>query len=292
MRRFETVIPLEFEGRTVETVLRRLLGLSPTRIKRTKFLPEGILLDGQRVFTNHPVRGGQTITVNLPELEENCLLPTEGEVKVVYEDSWLLCVDKPAGLAVHPGPGHYADTLGNRLSWLFEQRGESIVFRPVNRLDIGTSGLMLVAKSAQSHEALQTILHTDDFRREYLALTTTSPHTDRGRIDAPIGAVEGELNKYYVTQMGKHAVTEYEMVSQKNGLCLLRLALHTGRTHQIRVHMAYLGCPLLGDKVYGGRACLDRPALHSHYIRLKHPFSGHWLDLRSPLPEDMRGVLG
>lgn len=275
----------------METVLRRVLGLSPTRIKRAKFLPEGILLEGQRVFTNTPVHAGQKIMVNLPELEENCLLATEGPVELVYEDPWLLCVNKPAGLAVHPGPGHYADTLGNRLTWLFRQRGEDFVFRPVNRLDIGTSGLMLVAKTAEAHERLQAILHTEDFCREYLALTTQSPQPEQGRVDAPIGPVEGALDLYYVTQNGKPAQTDYRVLEHRPGGYLLRLRLHTGRTHQIRVHMAHLGCPLLGDKEYGGPCGLERPALHAWSIRLRHPFTGEALCWRAELPEDMREVL-
>ena len=275
----------------MEAALRKLLGLSPTRIKRAKFLPDGILLDGERVFTNAVVHSGQLITVNLPELEENCLLPTEGAVDVVYEDRWLLCVNKPAGLAVHPGPGHYADTLGNRLTWLLRQRGEDLVFRPVNRLDIGTSGLMLIAKSAEAHERLQAMLHTSDFCRQYLAVTTRPPQPEQGRVDAPIGPVDGALNLYYVTQNGKPAQTDYQVVGKYPGGCLLQLQLHTGRTHQIRVHMAHLGCPLLGDKDYGGQARLSRPALHSWMIRLKHPFTGERLCWQAQLPEDMREVL-
>ena len=286
MRVFEAIVPPELEGATVERVLRRVLRLSPTRIKRAKFRPDGILLDGQRAFTNQIVRTGQTITVNLQELEENCLLSTPGPVEVVWEDAWLLAVNKPAGLAVHPGPGHYADTLGNRLSWLFEQRGEPFVFRPVNRLDKGTSGLMLVAKSAEAHERLQALLHTPEFIREYAALTTRVPQPPSGVVDAPIGKVPGELNKYYVTQNGKRAVTDYEVVARRGETALLRLELLTGRTHQIRVHMAHLGCPLLGDRLYGGKEGLDRPALHARRIRLHHPFTGAWLVLTAPMPGD------
>lgn len=291
MRRFEAIVPPELEGKTVEVVLRRALGLSPTRIKRAKFQPDGILLDGLRVFTNAVVHSGQEITVNLPELEENCLLPAEGAVEVVYEDHWLLCVNKPAGLAVHPGPGHYADTLGNRLTWLFRQRGEELVFRPVNRLDIGTSGLMLIAKSAEAHERLQAMLHTEAFCREYLAITTQKPMPEQGRVDAPIGPVEGELNLYYVTRNGKSAQTEYQVVGEYPQGYLLHLQLHTGRTHQIRVHMAHLGCPLLGDKDYGGQPGLSRPALHSWSIRLNHPFTGEQLRWQAGLPKDMREAL-
>ena len=276
----------------METALRRLLGLSPTRIKRCKFRPDGILLDGTRVNTRQSVHAGQMIMVNLPEQEETTLLPTPGTVDILYEDGYFLCVNKPAGLSVHPGPGHYADTLGNRLTWLFQQRGETLVFRPVNRLDIGTSGAMLVAKSAQAHERLQQKLHTPEFERTYLALVSNCPEPEQGTIDAPIGPVAGELNQYYVTSAGKPARTDYRVLARYEGAALVELKLHTGRTHQIRVHMAHMGCPLLGDKVYGGVEGFGRPALHSRSIRLKHPFTGTWLELTAPLPQDFASVVG
>ena len=291
MRTFEAVVPETMDGLTVDKVLRRCLGLSPTRIKRAKFHPNGILLDGRRVFTDHVVHTGQKIMVNLPEQEETELLPTPGAVEILYEDDWLLAVNKPAGLATHPGPGHYADTLGNRVTWLFRQRGQTHVFRPVNRLDKGTSGILLLAKRAQSHEALQALLHTPRFQREYLALTDRCPMPETGVVDAPIGSVPGELNKYYVTYSGKAAITRYETVGTRTGITLVRLRLDTGRTHQIRVHMSHIGCPLLGDKVYGGSGGLDRPALHSRRVRLHHPFTGAWMELTAPLPAEF-GQLG
>ena len=291
MRKFEGIVPGRLDGKPVEKVLRQVLGLSPTRIKRAKFLPDGILVDGVRVFTDHIVHTGQKIMVNLPEQEETQLVPTPGGVDILYEDDWLLAVNKPAGLATHPGPGHYADTLGNRVTWLFAQRGERHVFRPVNRLDKGTSGILLLAKSAESHERLQNLLHTPKFHREYLALTHCCPSPEFGVVDAPIAAVQGELNKYYVNKNGKHAITDYEVLYTGKSVTLLRLLLHTGRTHQIRVHMAHIGCPLLGDKVYGGADGLDRPALHSLKIRLTHPFTGEVLELTAPVPEDMSAIM-
>jgi len=290
MRVFETVVPEELDGCRVETVLRRTLGLSVTRIKRAKFRPDGILLEGVRARTDQVVRAGQKLELHLPEQEISSLAPTPGAVDIVYEDPWLLAVNKPAGLPVHPGPGHYADTLGNRLTWLFRQRGEELVLRPVNRLDKGTSGLMLLAKSAQAHEALQGRLHTGAFCREYLALTCRAPSPAAGVVDAPIAPVEGALNRYEVRPSGKRAVTEYETVAVRPDGALLRLRLHTGRTHQIRVHMAYLGCPLLGDGAYGGAPVLDRPALHARRVRLEHPFTGETLALDAPLPGDLRSL--
>lgn len=286
MRVFEIRISPELEGCTVEQVMRRGLHLSPTRIKRAKFAPDGILLEGELVFSDHRVSQGQCLVVTLPERSTVVLDQTPGGVDILYEDDWLLVLNKPAGLPVHPGPGHYADTLGNRLSWVLGQRGEQLPFRPVNRLDKGTSGIMLAAKSAEAHEALQNLLHTDGFCREYLALTRRPPQPPRGQIDAPIGPVPGELNRYQVDQGGKIARTDYDTLEARGDGTLLRLKLHTGRTHQIRVHLAFLGCPLLGDTEYGGEPVLDRPALHSWRVVLRHPFTGEPFQWTAPLPED------
>ena len=286
MRVFEIRIPPELEGCTVEQVMRRGLHLSATRIKRAKFSPDGIRLEGERVFSDRRVSYGQHLMVTLPERSTVVLDQTPGSVDILYEDQWLLVLNKPAGLPVHPGPGHYADTLGNRLSWVLGQRGEQLPFRPVNRLDQGTSGLMLAAKSAEAHEALQNMLHTEEFCREYLALTRRTPHPPRGQIDAPMGPVPGELNRYQVDKAGKPACTDYDTLESRENGALLRLKLHTGRTHQIRVHLAFLGCPLLGDTEYGGEPVMDRPALHSWRVLLRHPFTGESLQWTAPLPQD------
>jgi 23S rRNA pseudouridine1911/1915/1917 synthase len=291
VRTFETVISEQWDQCTVEKVLRRELGLSVTRIKRAKFRPDGILLDGKRVNTVQRVSAGQVLQLNLPELEESDFVPTAGEVAIAYEDQWLMVIDKPAGLAMYPGPGHYADTLGNRFVWLMQQRGEQCAFRPVNRLDIGTSGLLVAVKSADAHEALQKILHTDAFQRTYWALTEHAPQSEQGVIDAPIAPIAGELNRYTVVADGKPAQTEYQVLRKGTAATLVQLRLFTGRTHQIRVHMAHIGCPLLGDALYGGGDGLSRPALHSKFLRLRHPFTGEWLELESATPADFRSFL-
>ena len=288
MRLFEKTITEKENGWTAEQVLRRSLGLSTTRIKRAKFRPDGILLDGVRINTAQQVRLGQHLELHLPELEENCLESVPGAVDIIYEDEWLLVVNKPAGLPVHPGPGHYADTLGNRLAGFYRQRGKELVFRPVNRLDKGTSGLMLCAKRAESHEALQNLLHTDEFQRDYLALLSRAPRPPKGTVDTPIAPVPGALNCYRTDPEGKNAKTDYVTLQSRSDGALVQLRLHTGRTHQIRVHMASIGCPVLGDVQYGGDPTLSRPALHSWRVRLVHPFLREHMVWTAPFPNEFR----
>ena len=160
----------------------------------------------------------------------------------------------------------------------------------MNRLDRGTSGLMLAAKRPEAHEALQGLLHTEDFVREYLALTSGAPEPARGEVAAPIAPVPGALNRYRVDGHGKAARTAYETLERRGDAALVRLRLYTGRTHQIRVHMAHLGCPLLGDEVYGGPPGPQWPALHSWRIRLRHPFTGQTLQWTAPLPAELRAL--
>lgn len=280
------VLPVH-SGCTVEQVLRRGLGLSKTQLKRAKFYEEGILLDGIRVNSNRRVLSGQQITVHVPEREQSQVIPTPGPVCIRFEDQWFTVVEKPAGIAVHPGRGHYGDTLGNYLTWHYQQQGTSLVLRLVNRLDIGTSGLLILAKSAESHAKLQRLLHTEACQRHYLALCCGEPPQHAGRINAPIAPQPGALNAYQVSPSGLPAETRYRVLERRGRYCLVWLTLCTGRTHQIRVHLASLGCPLVGDSCYGGDRALRWPALHSCCIQLRHPFTGVRHQMVSPLPEKL-----
>lgn len=287
MRRCEITLTSEENGWTVEQVMTRTLRLSKTKRKRAKFFPGGILLDGRSARTTERVMAGQRLTVTVPEREEGAVVPTEGEVAILYEDEWLLVADKPAGMSVHPGPGHYTDTLGNYLAWHYRSLGQPFVLRLVNRLDKGTSGLLVAAKSAEAHERLTALLHTGGFVRRYLAVCQGGPPEMEGTVTLPIGKRPNTLNEYEVRPDGLPAETSYRVLEQKGEHTLLSLTLHTGRTHQIRVHMAALGCPLAGDAVYGSGGAPGRPALHSCLIELCHPFTGKPLRWESALPREL-----
>ena len=287
------LITPELAGLEVNTLLRRTLGLSGTVLRRVKWLEDGITLDGVRVHVRVRAAEGQTLSVRLTDPEpEPGVVPTEGPLDIVYEDPDLIVLNKAPGVLVHPGHGHFDDTLGNYLMWHYVQTGDESGFHPVHRLDKGTSGLLVAAKHAHAQEKLKNQLHTRQFRRVYLALCDGAPSAPSGAVDAPIGRLEGSPAARAVTADGKPARTRYRVLGARGPRTLVELELDTGRTHQIRVHMAHLGCPLTGDFLYGkpDRA-IDRPALHSSRLELTHPITGERLRFAAPLPADMAALV-
>ena len=265
VRRRSLTVPPERAGQKVDTLLRKVLGLSGTVIRRIKWLEDGILLDGVRVFTSQRVEGGQVLTVRLSDPERRSgVTPAPGPLDIVYEDGDLLVLNKAPGVLVHPGAGHFSDTIGNFLLDYYDKAGIEADFHPVHRLDKGTSGLMVVAKHPHAQEVLKNQLHTAEFRRIYLAVCLGGPAEEAGTVDAPIGMAEGSI-----------------------------VALETGRTHQIRVHMAHLGCPLAGDFLYGteDKDLIPRPALHSSELTIRQPVTGEVLTFTCPLPGDMARLI-
>ena len=284
----------ELAGRDVNSLLRRELGLSGTVLRRIKWLEDGITLDGCRVTVRARAQAGQMLSVRLSDPEDTPQPePAEGPLDVVYEDDDLTVVNKAPGTLVHPSHGHFDDTVGNCLMARWRTAGEAAGFHPVHRLDKGTSGLLVVAKHPYGQERLKNQLHTGDFIRRYLAVCEGCPDPAEGVIDAPIAPVEGSLMAREVRLGGQSARTRYRVLSAHNGRALLVLELDTGRTHQIRVHMAHIGHPLTGDFLYGteDRELIPRPALHSWQVELTHPVTGARLALEAPLPEDMQKLI-
>lgn len=295
-RRLTLFISPALAGKTVDSLLRRTLGLSGTVVRRVKCLEDGITLDGARVFTSAVARAGQTLAVLVGDAERRSGIPSvPGPLELVYEDADLVVVNKAPGVPAHPGPGHWDDTLGNFLLAHYDGENEPFTdFHPVHRLDKGTSGLILAAKHAHAQEVLKNQLHTPACRRTYLAVCEGVPSPAAGVVDAPIGRADGSLIAREVRPDGQSARTRYEVLGEHRGRALLRLELTTGRTHQIRVHMAYLGHPLTGDFLYGTEepALIARPALHSAHLAFRHPVTGAELTFSAPLPADMAGLLG
>ena len=282
----------ELAGADVNSLLRRRLGLSGTVLRRIKWLPDGITVDGVRV--RYRVQPGQTLSVRISDPDSaGQPVPVDGPVDVVWEDADLAVVNKAPGVLVHPSHGHFDDTVGNYLMARWRKNGEEAGFHPVHRLDKGTTGLLAVAKHPYGQEKLKNQLHTGHFRRVYLAVCDGIPAPPEGIIDAPIGAVPGSLIAREVRADGKAARTHYRVLRTSGARSLVELELETGRTHQIRVHMAHIGCPLTGDFLYGteDHDLISRPALHSARLELTHPVTGERLALSLPLPEDMARLL-
>ena len=294
IRRVSLTVPPERAGQKVDTLLRKALGLSGTVIRRIKWLPDGILLDGERVFTSRRVEPGQVLTVRLSDPERRSgVVPAPGPLDIVYEDGDMLVLNKAPGVLVHPGAGHYADTIGNFLLDYYDRTGVEADFHPVHRLDKGTSGLMVAAKHPHAQEVLKNQLHTAEFRRIYLAVCLGGPAEEAGTVDAPIGMAEGSIVARAGRPDGLPARTHYRVLERRGDRALVRLELETGRTHQIRVHMAHLGCPLAGDFLYGteDRDLIPRPALHSSELTVCQPVTGETLTFTCPLPADMARLM-
>lgn len=285
MEKLELTVSPSQEGRTVGSILRRELSMSDGFISSLKFRPNGILLNGGQARVTVRVRAGDRLTVHIADRGRNQAAPLDIDVPILWEDDALAVLNKPAGVGV------YGEGTPNIAGFLSEKWGANIEYHPVNRLDVGTTGLMVAAKDGYTHDRLRRMLHTDDFRREYLAVAEGLIRPDTGRIERPIGREPVEGTKRIIDPGGLPSRTDYEVLARSDSRTLLRLRLHTGRTHQIRLHMSSLGHPLVGDTLYGGTdRTLSRPALHAAYLHLLHPITGEFLDLTAPLPEDMAAL--
>ena len=260
-------------------------------LKNTK----GLFKNGERPFAKEPVRSGDQIKLRLTEeAGSEGIVPVCLPFSVVYEDEDLLVIDKPAGLPVHPSINHYENTLANGVMWRCQQTGEPFPFRCINRLDAGTTGLLIIAKNMFSAAVLYSAMKKRKIKRTYLAVASGEIRKP-GTVDLPIGRVSDSVIERCIDQEhGERAVTHYEPVAvckvPGNGsYTMLRLQLETGRTHQIRVHMKAIGHPLAGDYLYAPEDCsAERPLLHSRSLEFTHPVTGEPMKLTAELPEDMK----
>ena len=285
MTRLNYTVPPAYDGARVQDFLRRDCGLSWRMVVRLKGVAGGITADGVPMRSIDRLRAGQTVVLTFPE-DHVRIEGMEMPLAVVYEDAHLLMVDKPPYLAVHPSAGKPDPTLANGVVAYYEKKGEAASFRPVNRLDRNTSGLILAAKDP--HTAFLLTRKPD---KVYLAVVFGRLEGE-GTIDAPIRVKEGCCITREVGPGGKESVTHWQALASDGKLTLLRLRLETGRTHQIRVHMAYIGHPLVGDTMYGtDETLLPRHALHCSEMAFAHPLTGEPLHFVSPLPLDMERLL-
>ena len=279
-------------GRQVRSILKNELGLSTTCVNRLKRTVKGITVNGERAFTNAVLAAGDVLLVDLNAAEcPTKVMPIEMPLDIMFEDEYLLILNKNAPLAVIPSSlAPDEPTLANGLAYYL---GEGFTFHPVNRLDRGTTGLMIVAKNSFIHNKLQQKLHSGAFYRRYLAICVGCPQPETGEIRLPIGRKEGSAVERCITSAGQEAHSTYRILEHTGQFSLVELTPHTGRTHQLRVHMAAIGHPLVGDWLYGteDRDLISRPALHAEFLSVQHPVTGELIELTAPLPADMKRVL-
>ena len=270
-----------------------------TRSQAARLIAEGrVRINGKPAAKSARLSGGETVTVDVPQLRETALPPQDIPLDVVYEDDDVIVVNKPTGLVVHPAPGHPDGTLVNAL---LHHCGDSLSGiggekRPgiVHRIDRDTSGLIIAAKNDAAHLALSAQLKDHSLSRTYECLVTGNMKQDSGTVDAPIGRSSADRKKMAVVPTGRRAVTHWEVVARYPGVTHLRCRLETGRTHQIRVHMAYIGHPILGDTVYGAKKPvpgLTGQCLHAAGLRFVHPRTGEPVELHCPLPPEFTAML-
>ena len=297
IRQIEYTVTKEDGIITAGDIMRQRLSLSSREVSRCKSFDDGVMLDGAPIRIITELNPGQTLAVRIYEDIENGseIVPSDIPVDIVYEDEDLILLNKPGDMVVHPSYAHFSDSLSNALAGLYKRRGEEHIMRVIGRLDRETSGLIIFAKNRHSAALLSKQGQNMSKRKEYLALCSGIFENPEGTVDAPIERIPGQRMIREVREDGKKAITHYKVIKAFKNCSLVRLRLDTGRTHQIRVHMAYLGHPLLGDNFYGKEISenygLTRAALHAAHLEFDQPITGEKLFFEAPLPKDMEEAM-
>ena len=292
-RNIDYIIDEDSAGLRVEQFLRRkrYSGQNLSEIKR---MPKSILVNGVHYYMRQELSTGDHLQVRICETQNSEKIPpTKLPLDIIYEDEDLLVLNKPAGMPIHPSLNNYTNSIANALAYYFQSQGKPFIFRCCNRLDRDTSGLTIVSKHLVSGSILSDMTKYREVHREYLAIARGSVTPSEGTIQAPLGRKEGTIIERTVDwEHGEDAVTHYKVVKEANGHSIVSLRLETGRTHQIRIHMKYLGYPLIGDYLYNpDMEYMTRQALHSHHMEFTHPITGEHMSFTAPLPEDMARVM-
>lgn len=277
-------------GKSIKDFLRQK-GYSRQNIVELKKMPESILINGRWEYVNYCLQEGEHLVIHIKEEEgSEKIVPMPLPFSVLYEDEDILVVNKPANMPVHPSLHNYENTLANAVTYYFAKKGQHLCFRCINRLDRDTTGLCILAKHMLSCSILQQEMMQRRICREYLAIADGVIEEETGTVDAPIGRKEGSVMEREIDYAkGERAVTHYRVLERKERATLLLLWLETGRTHQIRVHMASLGHPLIGDFLYHPTdQRMSRQALHAWRISFTHPLTGEEMKWEAPVPEDMK----
>ena len=292
-RTIEYTIPESQNGLRVEQFLRRK-GYSRQNLTEIKRMPQSILVNGIHYYMRQTLAAGDHLQVCICETESSEKIPpVKLPLNIIYEDEDILVINKPAGMPIHPSMKNYYNSLANALAWYYQDQGKPFIFRCSNRLDRDTSGLTVISKHLVSASIMADMTKKRLVHREYLAIVKGDLTPPAGTITAPLSRKEGSIIERTVDfDHGEEAITHYKLVKKENGHSLVSLQLETGRTHQIRIHMKYLGYPLIGDYLYNpDMEHITRQTLHSYHMEFPHPITGQKMTFTAPLPPDMSAII-
>lgn len=283
------IYKIEQKNCTLNNILQNNLKIS-SRLLYKLIKNNCISLNGKECDTRNIASHNDIITINFDYSEDNSnIVPTEMDLNIVFEDDWLLIVNKPAGIATHPSVLHFSDSLCNGIRFYFDSIGLKKKVRPVNRLDLNTSGLVVFAKCEYIQECLISQMKFNVFKKDYLAICDGIFEDKVGVIDLPIARKENSIIERCISEDGQISITHYEVLKEFDNFSLVKCSLETGRTHQIRVHMSNVGHHLIGDSLYGTDSNLiERQALHCYHICFTHPIFKNDLDFVCDLPDDFK----
>ena len=294
MSTLEKCVDKAFDGIKIREYLKEEMGLS-SRLIRGAALDKRILVNNNPVKMNYVLKADDNILINLKKKESQNIEPEKIEIEIVYEDSDIIVVNKRPNMVVHPTKRYQSGTLANALLYYFKETNQDCIVRLVSRLDMDTSGLIIIAKNQYAHMELSIDMQQNGIEKRYLSLVHGHMEQMEGTIDKPIyrPEIEGNMRRV-VDERGQRSITHYKVVERLKNADLVECLLETGRTHQIRVHLSHLGHPIYGDTLYGieeDAQLISRQALHAYGLNFKSPRTKEYLQLRADLPEDIRALL-
>lgn len=275
-------------GRKIEYILEKHIGLSTTLVRRLKRTGGGIVLNGKNVTVIDRVCAGDKLVITIPGRQSKNIVPVDIPVDILYEDEDIIAVNKPRSMPTHPSCGHQSDTLANGV---IHHLGRGTAFHAITRLDRDTSGVVLIAKNSAAAALLTEDMKNKRIRKEYVAVVNGVPVPECGIISAPVKKKENSGILRHIAADGKEAITQYEVKNTLDELTFVKLLPITGRTHQLRVHMSYIGTPIYGDRMYGAPQSGEQTRLHCHRISFFHPMTKEEITVTAPIPEDITDLM-